>query len=89
MSEIISELQKISADTQTTFGKLSPTQINWKPSAEGWSVGQCFEHLIKTNELFYGKLAVNRHTVKFRGFARIEKHDYRKKVDYSNNNQYN
>lgn len=56
MSEIISELQTISDDTQKTFGKFSPEQINWRPSAEGWSVGQCFEHLIKTNELFYGKL---------------------------------
>ncbi len=55
-NKIISELQTISENTQKTFGKLSPTQINWKPSAEGWSVGQCFEHLIKTNELFYGKL---------------------------------
>ncbi len=56
MSEIISELQNISADTQKTFGKLSAEQINWKPSEDGWSVGQCFEHLIKTNELFYVEL---------------------------------
>ena len=56
MSELISELQKISTDTQTAFGKLSPAQINWKPAAEGWSVGQCLEHLIKANELFYDKL---------------------------------
>ena len=56
MSEIIPDLQKISADAQTTFGDLSPAQINWKPSPDGWSVGQCFEHLIKTNELFYDKL---------------------------------
>ncbi len=56
MNELISELQNISAETQKTFGKLSAEQINWKPSEDGWSVGQCFEHLIKTNELFYGEL---------------------------------
>lgn len=56
MSEIVDELRKISADAQAAFGKLSPAQINWKPSVEGWSVGQCFEHLIKSNELFYEKL---------------------------------
>ena len=56
MNEIISELEKISADTKQTFGNLSAEQLNWKPSDEGWSVGQCFEHLIKTNELFYDKL---------------------------------
>lgn len=56
MKEIISELEKISADAQSKFGSLSPEQINWRPSAESWSVGQCFEHLIKTNKLFYDEL---------------------------------
>ena len=53
MSEIISELEKISADTQKTFGYLSAEQINWKPSAKNWSIGQCFEHLIITNKLYF------------------------------------
>jgi hypothetical protein len=56
MSEIISELEKISGDARNTFGNLSTEQINWKPSETGWSVGQCFEHLIKSNEFFYGEL---------------------------------
>jgi DinB superfamily len=56
LKNLTSELQTISADTQNVFGKLSGEQINWKPSETGWSVGQCFEHLIKTNELFYGEL---------------------------------
>jgi hypothetical protein len=55
-AKLVSELGQISADAQKTFGNLSAAQINWKPSAGGWSVGQCFEHLIKTNELFYGEL---------------------------------
>jgi hypothetical protein len=56
MKEIISELEKISEEVKSRFGSLSPEQINWRPSAEGWSVGQCFEHLIKTNKLFYDEL---------------------------------
>ena len=55
-SNIVSELEAISVQAQKTFGNLSVEQINWKPNADGWSVGQCFEHLIKTNELFYGEL---------------------------------
>lgn len=55
-NDLISELQKISADALEKFGSLSSAQINWRPSAEGWSVGQCFEHLIKANEMFYGDL---------------------------------
>lgn len=53
MNEIISELNRISANVQDTFGDLSATQINWKPSAESWSIGQCFEHLIITNNLYF------------------------------------
>ena len=56
MNEIISGLQTISDDARKTFGNLSAEQINWKPSAESWSIGQCFEHLIKTNSLFFPEL---------------------------------
>jgi hypothetical protein len=56
MNEVVSELEKITENTRTAFGGFSGEQINWKPSDEGWSVGQCFEHLIKTNELFYDEL---------------------------------
>lgn len=53
MNEIISEIEKISKDVKQSFGQLSGEQINWKPNAESWSVGQCFEHLIKSNELYF------------------------------------
>ncbi len=56
ISNLVSEFQIISDNAQKTFGNFSAKQINWKPGAGGWSVGQCFEHLIKTNELFYGEL---------------------------------
>jgi len=56
ISNLLSEFQVVSDDTQKTFGGLSAKQINWKPSADGWSVGQCFEHLIKTNSLFFPEL---------------------------------
>jgi hypothetical protein len=56
ISKLLSELKAVSEDTQKTFGNLSARQINWKPSADGWSVGQCFEHLIKTNSLFFPEL---------------------------------
>lgn len=52
MKEIISEYEKVGADVQKTFSSLSPEQINWKPRADSWSVGQCLDHLIKSNEAF-------------------------------------
>ena len=56
MDEIISELQTISAEAKKTFGNLSAEQLNWKPSVEKWSVGQCFDHLIKINSEYYPDL---------------------------------
>ncbi|MGC2237604.1 MAG: DinB family protein [Pyrinomonadaceae bacterium] len=52
LKNLTSEFKKVSEDTRKTFGGLSAEQINWKPSAEGWSVGQCFDHLIKSNDAF-------------------------------------
>ena len=53
---VIDDIMEIGQNAELTFGQLSAAQINWKPSATGWSVGQCFEHLIKSNELFYDEL---------------------------------
>src|SRR5215471_12539144 len=53
MHKIITALEEIAANARKAFGHLSPKQINWKPSAEGWSVGQCFEHLIKINSAYF------------------------------------
>lgn len=53
MDKVISELEKISIDAQNAFGKLSAEQINWNAAAESWSVGQCFDHLTKSNELYF------------------------------------
>lgn len=52
MSQIISEYEKVGEDVQKTFGGLSAEQLNWKPRADSWSVGQCLDHLIKSNEEF-------------------------------------
>jgi hypothetical protein len=48
---MISEIEKIAAETRKAFGGLSAEQINWRPGVGEWSVGQCFDHLIKTNQL--------------------------------------
>jgi DinB superfamily len=34
------------------FLKLSPDQLNWRPSDKQWSVGECFEHLMRTNDSY-------------------------------------
>ncbi len=49
---LVAQLQAITEETMKVFGDLKPAQLNWKPSPERWSVGQCFDHLIVTNECF-------------------------------------
>ena len=53
---VISQLESISQDIRDSFGALSPDQINWKPAPESWSVGQCLDHLIRSNEEFFPEL---------------------------------
>ena len=47
---ITSEMQNVADDAKSTFGGLSSDQLNWKPGKKSWSVAQCLDHLIKTNE---------------------------------------
>ena len=43
------ELRTIGENARKEFGTLNRDQLNWKPSAERWSVAQCFDHLINSN----------------------------------------
>ncbi len=53
LSDVITEAKAIAIDAQKLFGHLSATQLNWKPSADQWSVAQCLEHLIATNRAMF------------------------------------
>ncbi|HEX8336034.1 MAG TPA: DinB family protein, partial [Pyrinomonadaceae bacterium] len=50
---LLEELAAVGREAREVFGRLSAAQLNWKPSAEQWSVGQCFDHLIVTNRCFF------------------------------------
>jgi hypothetical protein len=52
IDRVISELEKVAADAKDTFGAFSNERLNWRPSEKGWSVGQCLDHIIKSNEAF-------------------------------------
>lgn len=53
LPELIAEAERVSGRARAAFGALSPEQINWKRSADEWSVGQCLEHLILTNRPYF------------------------------------
>jgi len=50
LPKLISEAKTLAANAKTTFGELTVPQLNWKPSAERWSVAQCFDHLLTSNK---------------------------------------
>ena len=53
ITSITAALRQVADDARATFGGLTSDQLNWKPAENSWSVGQCFEHIIKTNEQFF------------------------------------
>ena len=56
LPSLITEANNIAAETKSTFGRLTPAQLNWKPSAERWSVAQCFDHLLTSNKGFFPRV---------------------------------
>ena len=53
LGTLITSANKIADETSSTFGNLSVAQLNWKPSPERWSVGQCFDHLLTSNKGYF------------------------------------
>ena len=53
LDELIRDAGTIVENARASFGSLSSTQLNWKPSAERWSIAQCFDHLINTNKGYF------------------------------------
>ena len=50
------ELLELTDEATAHFGYLSAEQLNWKPSSVSWSVGQCFDHLVTIQTLYFPQL---------------------------------
>src|SRR5829696_4955466 len=53
LANLVNAANKVAEDARSAFGHLTPSQLNWKPSAERWSVAQCFDHLLTTNKGYF------------------------------------
>ena len=65
INNLIANAKDISAEVQETFGGLTKEQLNVKPNSNDWSIGQCFDHLITTDSLYFPqfqKVADGTHT---------------------------
>lgn len=47
------DLDEITRTFKQDFGPLSADQLNWKPNAGTWSIGQIIQHLIVVNETYF------------------------------------
>src|SRR5919112_472867 len=73
LDALVGELGAITSEAREVFGALDAAQLNWKPSAERWSVGLCFDHLIKTNSTFFADMErVAAGTHKSSAWARVD-----------------
>lgn len=46
-------LAQSSQRAESLFGNLRIYPLNWKENQQKWSIGQCLEHLITTNETYF------------------------------------
>ena len=53
LPEVIAAANNVASEARSTFGHLTPSQLNWKPSPERWSVAQCFDHLLTSNKGYF------------------------------------
>ena len=52
-NEMIESLRGSSSEVEEKFGAFNEEQLNWKPSADEWSVGQCLDHLVVTGKEYF------------------------------------
>lgn len=50
---LIDKIEAVSLAAQQSFQSLDTTQLNWKANPQDWSVAQCLDHLMTTNELYF------------------------------------
>jgi hypothetical protein len=53
LPQIYDEVEAVAGDAKVLFGNLNSEQLNWKPTADSWSVAECLEHLVSTSHEYY------------------------------------
>jgi hypothetical protein len=48
LSEVRKGLDAVARDAEATFAELDERQLNWRQDPARWSVGQCFDHLVRS-----------------------------------------
>lgn len=51
--EILKKCIEAKEKVQAEFSELTSLQLNWRPSVNSWSIGQCLDHLIISDCLYF------------------------------------
>lgn len=53
IEQMIQKGKQAGENVDTNLGGLSIVQLNYKPTDETWSIGQCLDHLVVADSLYY------------------------------------
>jgi hypothetical protein len=56
-SRLLQEIDDADARAKRLASGLTTAQLNWKPSPQEWSVGQCLDHLCVANDVYLASIA--------------------------------
>ncbi len=56
MQDKTERLRSLKLEVNSAFGSLNANQLNWKPSHDKWSIAECLQHLITSNETYFPAL---------------------------------
>ena len=56
IEELCLAAEALLREIETVFGDLDDEQLCWQPVPGEWSIGQCLDHLVVTNRVYFPKL---------------------------------
>jgi DinB superfamily len=54
--QLTGAVEDLTREVVALLAPLSPAQLNWKPNAEEWSLGQCLDHVMVANGTYFAPL---------------------------------
>ena len=56
LEQLILRLDETNSKVEKEFGSLTKDELNWKPSPDKWSIGQCLDHIKVSNETYFPQI---------------------------------
>lgn len=53
LEELLYRAEMVKQDVRDEFSNLTAFQLNWKPNAETWSIGQCLDHIMVADRTYF------------------------------------